>query len=153
MRSSERSGVFALTIIIVAALGGVSIVNAGQTNQFTSVSTHADGQLTANGLVTPLDNEGKNFYLRNEDGLIEVRLTDDAIVGLLFRVKKVREQYERREIVIEERGQTFSFRLPQDLYVKVRFADWEQAQKALTADIIQGGKVYSVLSIKWCIIK
>ena len=43
-----------------------------------------DGTQTLNGLVSPLDQDGKNFYLQNEDGLIEVLLNKSAKIGLLF---------------------------------------------------------------------
>lgn len=33
---------------------------------------------TIYGLVSPLDQEGKNFYLQNEDGLVEVKLTNES---------------------------------------------------------------------------
>ncbi|MFT5496181.1 MAG: hypothetical protein ACI9TH_001579 [Kiritimatiellia bacterium] len=39
------------------------------------------GEVISNGVITPLDQEMRYFYIRNTDGAIEVQLTDDAIIG------------------------------------------------------------------------
>ena len=36
------------------------------------------GDHVSNGVITPLDQEMRRFYIRNSDGAMEVRLTDDA---------------------------------------------------------------------------
>ena len=62
-----------------------------------------DGSQTINGLVSPLDQEGKNFYLQNEDGLIEILLNKDAKIGLLFRERDIKALESSNEY-IEEHG-------------------------------------------------
>ena len=46
------------------------------------------GDWVTNGVITPLDQEMRNFYIRNADGAIEVLLTEDAKIGLQSRVQK-----------------------------------------------------------------
>lgn len=48
--------------------------------------------------VSPLDQEGKNFYILNSDGLIEVKLADGAQIGLLFRERGIKKMLEARKI-------------------------------------------------------
>lgn len=100
-----------------------------------------DGTQTLNGLVSPLDQEGKNFYLQNEDGLIEVLLNKDAKIGLLFREQDIKALLEQRKVVISEAGKEFD--LPTDLYVKVRFKDWKNAQRALKERKLQSGIIHT----------
>ena len=106
-----------------------------------SLKTAKDGTRTMNGLVRPLDQEGRSFYLQNEDGLIEVRLTLDAKIGLLFRERDVRGMLESRRIVLRSVGQEHP--LPADIHVKVRFRDWRRAQNAIKTGKIQAGILHA----------
>ena len=47
-----------------------------------SYSDPLTGDYVSNGVITPLDQEMRNFYIRNGDGVIEVKLTDDVLVGV-----------------------------------------------------------------------
>ena len=78
------------------------------------------GDYTTNGVITPLDQEMRNFYVRNSDGAIEVKL-DDALVGLQTRIQ--RGGFEARKVEFGIGGQKFSYNLPQKLYVKRTFKD------------------------------
>ena len=46
------------------------------------------GNWVTNGVITPLDQEMQNFYIRNADGAIEVLLQDNAPIGLQSRVQR-----------------------------------------------------------------
>jgi len=56
-----------------------------------TIDTNRNGWQEVYGLVSPLDQVGKHFYLRNEDGLVEIKLADNAQVGILFRENKNHE--------------------------------------------------------------
>jgi len=45
------------------------------------------GDFISNGVITPIDQKMQTFYIRNADGAIEVRLTDDAVIGLQTRIQ------------------------------------------------------------------
>lgn len=115
--------------------------NAVSAAERKSLGTAKDGRQTMNGLVSPLDQEGKNFYLRNEDGLTEIKLTADAKIGLLFRERDIRKMFEKRKIVLKSVGQEHP--LPADIYVKVRFRDWRSAQNAIQQGKLQAGILYT----------
>ncbi|MGB0578472.1 MAG: SGNH/GDSL hydrolase family protein [Limisphaerales bacterium] len=100
------------------------------------------GDLVSNGVITPLDQEMRNFYIRNADGAIEVRLTKDAMIGLQTRVQ--RGGFETRKIEFSVGSKPFSYDLPQELYVMRRFKDaagvkrFNDRQRA-----IHDGKLYA----------
>jgi hypothetical protein len=52
-----------------------------------SYADPATGDWVTNGVITPLDQEMRNFYIRNADGAIEVLLEKDAQIGLQSRVQ------------------------------------------------------------------
>ena len=81
------------------------------------------GGWVTNGVITPLDQEMRNFYIRNADGVIEILLTEDAQIGLQSRVQK--GGFEERKVKFEMGNKQFSYDLPQDLYVKRTFKDTE----------------------------
>lgn len=79
------------------------------------------GDWVTNGVITPLDEEMKNFYIRNADGAIEVQLNDDAVIGLQTRVQRGGFEARKVELTIGEKQQ--SYNLPEALYVKRTFKD------------------------------
>ena len=67
-----------LALIVVVNLAASSV----QARTYDTVKPGQDGILAANGVITPLDQEMKNFYIRNNDGEIEVKLTENAVIGV-----------------------------------------------------------------------
>jgi len=128
-------------IALVWSVLCVGLPASAQDGQYASLKEIKDGTQTINGLVSPLDQAGKNFYLQNEDGLIEVLLDKDAQIGLLFREKNILEMFQQRKITIRETGK--EYRLPKDIYVKVRFKDWKSAQKAIKSGKLQSGILWA----------
>ncbi len=106
-----------------------------------SLETARDGRQTLYGLVSPLDREGRNFYLQTRDGQIEIQLDADARIGLLFREHKILQMFKERKIVLTSVAQQHA--LPQEIYVKVHFRDWKSAQKALKDRKLQCGILYT----------
>ncbi|MBG87818.1 MAG: hypothetical protein CMO80_13070 [Verrucomicrobiales bacterium] len=96
---------------------------------FKSIKTTRTGVQTSYGLIRPLDQDGGNFYLQNVDGLIEIKLTAKAQIGLLFRERDIRKMIDSRRVTIRDAEKSYS--LPKDLYVVVPFRDWRAAQSAL----------------------
>lgn len=100
---------------------------AAQDTVFSTVveeRSYADpptGDLVSNGVITPLDQEMRNFYIRNADGVIEVKLANDARIGLQSRVQ--RGGFEARKVEFTIGGKEFSYDLPMDLFVKRTFKD------------------------------
>ena len=64
------------------------------------------GDFISNGVITPLDQEMKNFCIHNADGAIEVQLTPNAEVGLQTRVQ--RGGFETRKIEFKMGSKKFS---------------------------------------------
>ncbi|MHC4247891.1 MAG: SGNH/GDSL hydrolase family protein [Planctomycetota bacterium] len=120
----------------------LAIAAGAHAAELRSLSTARDGTQTMNGLVMPLDQAGRNFYLQNEDGQVEVRLGADARIGLLFRERGVKEMLEGRKIVLPSVRKEYP--LPADIYVKVRFRDWRSAQGALKSGKLQAGILYTI---------
>ncbi len=122
---------------VVLALLATSCLRAGvdaDARDYTTVVeeraySQSTGLMTTNGVITPLDQEMRNFYIRNNDGVIEVRLTEGAVVGLQTRV--ARGGFERRKVEFEVGRRKFSYDLPKDLYVRRPYKDWKSAQNAL----------------------
>ena len=100
------------------------------------------GDYVSNGVITPLDQEMKNFYIRNADGAIEVQLNDDVVVGLQTRVQ--RGGFEARKVEFRIGKKSYSFPLPEKLYVKRTFKDGEAVQTWLErgSKPILDGKLY-----------
>jgi hypothetical protein len=98
-----------------------------QDSPFTTVieeRSYADpptGDYVSNGVITPLDQEMKNFYIRNADGAIEVKLADHAMIGLQARVQK--GGFKARKVESKLGSQTYSYTLPEQLYVRRNFKD------------------------------
>src|SRR6187399_2237267 len=109
-------------IFTVAAAGvllGSSLCStrAAEGAELKSIQHTGDGRERIYGLVSPLDQEGRNFYLLTSDGQVEVRLAKEGLVGLLFLQSDIKMQLERREIMVADTGQRI--RLPEKFYVKV----------------------------------
>ena len=81
------------------------------------------GDWVTNGVIIPLDQEMRNFYIRNADGAIEVLLLENAKIGLQSRVQK--GGFEARKVEFVMGGKKFSYDLPKNLYVKRTFKDAE----------------------------
>ena len=59
----------------------VLLLQAQAFNTVVPEKSYADpptGDFVTNGIITPLDQEMRNFYIRNADGAIEVQLTPNA---------------------------------------------------------------------------
>ena len=100
------------------------------------------GDWVTNGVITPLDQEMRNFYIRNADGAIEILLTEDAQIGLQSRVQK--GGFEERKVKFEMGDKQFSYDLPQNLFVKRTFKDADAIRKWEERDRrpIMDGKLY-----------
>ena len=123
----------------------VLLLQAQAFNTVVPEKSYADpptGDFVTNGIITPLDQEMRNFYIRNADGAIEVQLTPNAKVGLQSRVK--RSGFEARKVEFQLGSKKFSYELPKDLYVKRTFKDAEAVQKYLKSSYKQifDGKLY-----------
>ena len=94
----------------VFVFGFALIPLAGEEPGFSTVveeRSYADpptGDLVSNGVITPLDQEMKNFYISNADGAIEVQLTDDAEIGLQTRIQKGGFESRKLEFTIGEKS-------------------------------------------------
>jgi hypothetical protein len=99
--------------------------------------------METNGIITPLDQAMRNFYIRNNDGIIEVKLNDGAEVGLQARVQR-RGAWESEALIPEFRtADEMSIAIPKTVFVKVSFKDLATAERALKLDRdMQGGRVH-----------
>ena len=102
------------------------------------------GDWVTNGLITPLDQQMRNFYIRNGDGAIEILLMEKAQIGLQSRVQP--GGFEARKVEFGMGGKQFSYNLPKDLYVKRTFKDAEAIRKwdERGRRPIMDGKLYTV---------
>ena len=108
---------------------GVSItgLTPGQTADFVTVAAERSygdpytGDMVTNGIITPIDQDFKNFYFRNADGVIEILLEADAKIGLQSRVQK--GGFESGEVVCQVADQVHRFELPRVFYVRRNFQD------------------------------
>lgn len=114
----------------------LSILATTQAQDFRSLSVAKDGHQTMNGLVLPLD-EDRRFYLRNEDGMVEVRMAEDVSVGLLFRERGILKMLRERKVRVNGK----SYDLPEKLSVRVHFANWKSAQRAMKSELLRGGRL------------
>jgi len=100
------------------------------------------GDMVSNGIITPLDQDMKNFYIRNADGVIEILLDADAKIGLQTRVQ--RGGFESGEVVCHVADQVHRFELPKVLYVRRNFQDATAVRAYLAKGFrpIFDGKLY-----------
>jgi hypothetical protein len=114
------------TILVIHAMW-VSSSAMSQESRFQTVvqeRSYGDpytGDMISNGVITPLDQDMHNFYIRNADGVIEVQLDADAMVGLQSRVQ--RGGFEAGEVVCQLGNVVREFDLPPVLYVRRNFRD------------------------------
>ncbi|MEM7600514.1 MAG: SGNH/GDSL hydrolase family protein, partial [Verrucomicrobiota bacterium] len=130
-------------VLVLLATFLVAASVSAQDKTYRSIKSTRTGVETIYGLVSPLDQDGKNFYLQNEDGLVEVKLTERAEVGLMFRENKNLELLEDRKVVLSKVGKR-EIPLPENLWVKVYFKDWKSAQNAVQSGKFRDG----MLSVK-----
>lgn len=116
----------------------VAATVSAQDKTYHSVKSTRTGVETIYGLVSPLDQDGRNFYLQNEDGLVEIKLTEKAEVGLMFRENKNLDLLEDRKVVLSQVGKR-EIPLPENLWVKVYFKDWKSAQNAVESGQFRDG--------------
>jgi hypothetical protein len=106
-----------------------STVPAVFAEDYKTVKPGKDGILTTNGIITPIDLDMNHFYLRNADGDIEVKLNDDVLVGLQERIQ--RDGFQKNKFSYTVGKKAYSYDLPKELYIRVRFASWKQAKYSL----------------------
>jgi hypothetical protein len=131
------------TKLLLVALFSLSlgVYSACGQGPLRSLGASRDGTQSISGLVMPLDQEGENFYVQNEDGLIEVLLDKDARIGLLFRENGIKQMLDNRKIVLRSVGKEYP--LPDDIYLKVRFPSWKTAQRAIEGGKLRDGILYA----------
>ncbi|MDP7288628.1 MAG: SGNH/GDSL hydrolase family protein, partial [Phycisphaerae bacterium] len=130
-------------LLSVLALGCIACSTApvGAAEKYKTIETARNGMQKLYGLVNPLDQEGKNFYILNSDGLIEVKLADGAKIGLLFRERNIKKMLEDRKIRIG--GVNRQYDLPKKLYVKIVFPNWRSAQGVLKSGEFRDGMLHA----------
>ena len=134
-----------LALVIVFSFGNLLSAEESRYSTVVEERSYGDpltGDYVSNGVITPRDQEMRNFYIRNADGAIEVRLTDDALIGVQSRIQ--RGGFEARRLEFALGDQQFSYDLPKDLYVKRTFKDAAAVQKFLQRGSrpIFDGKLY-----------
>jgi hypothetical protein len=139
--SLPKNTIFTAAVAAVLLTSSLFPARAAENDALKSV-TAGDGRERIYGLVSPLDQQRRNFYLLTSGGQVEVRMADDGRVGLLFLQGDIHKQLERREISIADTGQ--KVRLPEKLYVKVLFKDWHAAESALKSGTFHDGMLYAV---------
>jgi len=128
--------------VILALICVICSSGRGQDGgKYKSISTARNGMQTVYGLVSPLDQVGKNFYILNADGLIEVKLAKDAKIGLLFRERDIKKMLEVRKIKLGSVNR--EYKLPKKLYVKVNFPNWRTAQGVLKSGEFRDGILHA----------
>jgi hypothetical protein len=140
-----KPSVIRIILPIVACLSCLVQSPASTYTTVVAERSYADpltGDFVSNGVITPLDQEMRNFYIRNADGAIEVELTDDALIGLQARVR--RGGFAARKVEFTMGAKKFSYVLPKTLYVKRRFRDAAALQKWIKRGrkAIYDGKLY-----------
>jgi hypothetical protein len=105
------------------------LIHSVSAEEYKTVKPGKDGVLTTNGIITPIDLNMKQFYLRNADGNIEVKLNDDVLVGLQERIQ--RDGFQKNKFAYKVGKKEYSYDLPKELYVRVRFGSWKQATYAM----------------------
>jgi hypothetical protein len=135
-------------IVAVTLAASVALPAVAQNETYSTVKEESSvggptGDFITNGVITPLDQEMRNFYIRNADGAIEVQLADDVIVGLQTRIQ--RGGFEARKVEFNVGEQVFSYDLPKDLYVKRTFKDAETVRRFIKDQDcpIFNGKLYT----------
>ena len=138
-KSLRRSFFLLLGIPLIPSFASADYLTIKEERSYADPLT---GDWVTNGVITPLDQEMRNFYLRNADGAIEVLLTEDSKIGLQSRVQK--GGFEERKVKFEMGDKQFSYDLPKNLFIKRTFKDanavkkWEERGRGPIMD----GKLY-----------
>ncbi|MBL6910889.1 MAG: hypothetical protein ISR34_10755 [Pirellulales bacterium] len=90
---------FFLSLLVFALVPSFAFGQFSTVKEERSYADPLTGDWITNGVITPLDQDMRNFYLRNADGAIEVILTEDAKIGLQSRVQK--GGFEERKVKFE----------------------------------------------------
>lgn len=145
-RESMRRGILRFLILMTWLTPAVSLTAQEPTYQtVTEERSYADpptGDQVSNGVITPLDQQMRNFYIRNSDGVIEVKLDDNAIIGLQSRVQ--RGGFESGKVECKVGHNIQHFDLPKKLYVRRNFKDADAVRAFIKkgAKPIFDGKLY-----------
>ena len=133
---------FFLSLLVFALVPSFAFGQFSTVKEERSYADPLTGDWVTNGVITPLDQEMRNFYIRNADGAIEILLTEDAQIGLQSRVQK--GGFEERKVKFEMGDKQFSYDLPQNLFVKRTFKDADAIRKWEERDRrpIMDGKLY-----------
>ena len=133
---------FFLYLMVFAVVSPFTFAQFLTVKEERSYADPLTGYWVTNGVITPLDQEMRNFYIRNADGAIEILLTEDAQIGLQSRVQK--GGFEERKVKFEMGDKQFSYDLPQNLFVKRTFKDADAIRKWEERDRrpIMDGKLY-----------
>jgi len=118
---------FFLSLLVFALVPSFAFGQFSTVKEERSYADPLTGDWITNGVITPLDPEMRNFYIRNADGAIEVMLNVNTKVGLQSRVQ--RGEFDARKVKFEMGEKQFSYNLPKDLYVKRTFKDAEAIRK------------------------
>ena len=113
-----------LFLIGVVWITGLATAQKPEFVTVTAERSYGDpytGDMVSNGIITPIDQDWNNFYIRNADGVIEILLEADAKIGLQSRVQK--GGFESGEVVCQVANQVHRFELPKVLYVRRNFQD------------------------------
>ena len=114
-------------LLVISLIPSFSFADYFTIKEERSYADPPTGDWVTNGVITPLDQEMRNFYIRNSDGVIEVLLNEDAQIGLQTRVQ--RGGFEERKVEFTMGAKRFSYDLPKNLYVKRMFKDTEAIRK------------------------
>jgi hypothetical protein len=128
-------------LCLLFALFGGLVLSA---RDYATVKPSRDGStLETNGIITPLDQVMRNFYIRNNDGVIEVKLKDGVEVGLQARVQRT-GAWESGALIPEFRtAEELSIAIPETVYAKINFKDLQTAERTLALNRdMYGGRIY-----------
>ncbi|MFT5129382.1 MAG: hypothetical protein ACI8W8_003004 [Rhodothermales bacterium] len=128
----------------LCVLVGLLCALAVSAREYATIKPSRDGTtMETNGIITPLDQAMRNFYIRNNDGIIEVKLKEGVEVGLQARVQRT-GAWESDALIPEfRRAEEMSIPIPETVYAKISFADLKTAERTLALNRdLYGGRVY-----------
>ncbi|MCH1440639.1 MAG: SGNH/GDSL hydrolase family protein [Rubripirellula sp.] len=141
-----QSSILRLLFLVYGVwIAGLAVAQRADFVTVTPERSYGDpytGDMVSNGIITPLDQDMNNFYIRNADGVIEILLEADAKIGLQTRVQ--RGGFESGQVVCHVADQVHRFELPKVLYVRRNFQDAKAVRDYLAsgAKPIFDGKLY-----------
>lgn len=132
-----------LRSLIVGVVTSLTLLSHGAEQPPSSVTPSRDGTTwETNGIITPLDQDMRNFYIRNNAGTIEVQLKEGVEVGLQARVQR-HGAWESGTLIPEFRtAETLSIAIPTEVYAKVAFKDLKAAERVIGKRDLSGGRVH-----------